>query len=132
MKKTYILKVKADMTITREEFDEKNSLGQLQSAVNGFVERIPAEFKHNLDLWVNEEGLLKQLPTNVILTALCSMMFGRIVYLLGDGVFARHDEEGNILGIDEELAEKIEDIMIEIRDLSIRTAYDWSAENRSK
>lgn len=132
MKKTYILKVKADMTITREEFDEKNSLGQLQSAVNGFVERIPAEFKHNLDLWVNEEGILKQLPTNVILTALCSMMFGRIVYLLGDGVFARHDEEGNILGIDEELAEKIEDIMIEIRGLSIRTAYDLSAENRSK
>ena len=44
----------------------ENPLSTLQKAVGGWVERVPLpkHFQLNLDIWVNEEGLLEGLPYN--------------------------------------------------------------------
>jgi hypothetical protein len=40
------------------------SLQELQDLVGGYIERVPSESSH-VDIYVNEEGLLHQLPLNV-------------------------------------------------------------------
>lgn len=98
MEKTYILKVGTDGRVEREPFDAGDSLGQLQRAVGGYIERVPLELKHGIDLFVDEEGLLNGLPPNPVLTEFATMNSGWIE-LLGNGAFAAHDCEGETLGL---------------------------------
>ena len=105
----FILKVAATGEVTREEFNAGDSLGQLQSAVGGFLERVPVLMVTGHDLFVNEDGISEKLPFNEKLTR---FVRGRtrnsLMELLGDGVFAAHDEEGNTLGLTEEECDDLE------------------------
>jgi hypothetical protein len=107
MAKTYIVKVKADYSIEKVEFDETDSIAQLQEAVGGYIERVPTPLKNNLDLFVNEEGLLQKLPVNKTLSLMCTMGEGSVRILVGDGVFVCHDGESDTIGIDEDMADNL-------------------------
>lgn len=100
MEKKYVLKVAADGRVEREPFDAEDSLGQLQRAVGGYIERVPLELQRGIDLFVNEEGLLNGLPLNRVLTEFATQDSGWIE-LRGDGVFAAHDGEGETVGLTE-------------------------------
>ena len=114
MSKTYLLKLSAKGAriggdITREEFDKGRSLEQLQKAVGGYIERafvrFPAKYA-NIDCFVDEEGLLKDLPiVNKVVSELCRDTTGENV--VGDAVFALHDEEGETYGLTEELCDEL-------------------------
>ena len=107
--KTYIVKVAADGTVAREEFNHADPLGQLQRAVGGYIERVPVPMVGWHDLFVNEDGLLEGLPTNAALTELVIRRTRNYAArIVGDGVFAGHDEDGEAVGLTEAECEDIE------------------------
>ena len=106
---TYLVKVATDGTIRREAFTPDNSLKQLQAAVGGWIERVDYE-KNDLDLYVNEEGKLEGLPYNRVLTVHSRHFHDPLV---GNGVYAAHDDEGNTLGLTEQECAQLEKELIE-------------------
>ena len=116
---TYIVKVAAlGSVLSIEEFDGDNSLKQLQRCVGGLIERAPAVLPDGLadiDCYVDEEGLLKGVAiVNQPVTTLCSKATTQECVIVGDAVFAAHDEMGETLGLTEErcaaLAEHLKSI----------------------
>ena len=112
MEQTYIVKVSTEGIVTREPFNAADSLKQLQTAVGGHIELVPIRLKGHRDLFVDEEGKLKHLPLNRVLTEFFAATEGKkhglgFFSLNGPGVFAAHDEEGNTLGL---LAEECAEI----------------------
>ena len=109
MKQTYIVKVSTEGIVTREPFYADDSLAQLRAAVRGYIERVPVLMVTGHDLFVNEDGISEKLPFNEKLTR---FVRGRtrnsLMEILGDGVFAAHDEEGNTLGLTEEECDDLE------------------------
>lgn len=79
-------------------------LDALQHAVGGYVDVVT--LTKNVDMWVDEEGLLKNLPVNIVATHI-ARLFGRThqVYL-GPAVFTGGmDDQGTTLGLTEDNAE---------------------------
>ncbi len=99
----YLLKISRHGVIRREAFKPDDSLGQLQRAVGGWIERveIPAFTRERIDCdcFVNEEGLFNPDP---VLNIAVTEMAGRGI--VGDAVLAMHDGDGRTLGIPEPLA----------------------------
>ena len=113
MEQTYIVKVSTEGIVTREPFNAADSLKQLQTAVGGYIELVPIRLKGQRDLFVDEEGKLKRLPLNMVLTDFFAATEGNkgglgYFYLNGPGVFAAHDDEGNNLGLPAEECAEIE------------------------
>ena len=105
----FVLKVAATGEVTREEFNAEDTLGQLQSAVGGFIERVPVPMVNGKDLLVNEDGIAEKLPINVKLTSFVQpRMRPAYVTILGDGVFAAHDGDGNTIGLTEAQCDDLE------------------------
>lgn len=72
----------------------EGELRQLQKAVDGLVQ--PLDLQENITMWVNEEGLLRDLPLNLMPTMLFKEMFDQTTPILGDVIFTGGtDEEGN-------------------------------------
>jgi hypothetical protein len=68
----------------------KLTLQQLQRFVGGYVENLPAAYKPGgatFDVYMNEEGLLKRLPLN--------LMIG-VTPIVGPVVILAHDSEGEV------------------------------------
>ena len=111
MEATYIVKLPAVGKPTIEPFNAENTYKQLSEAVGGYIERTlipkPLVKDHNcfIDCFVNEEGLLKELPINQRLTTLCSKNYGGI--LVGDAIFVGYDAEGETVGLPEAVAKAI-------------------------
>jgi hypothetical protein len=107
---TYIVKVPVTGKAEIVTFNAADSYSQLRDAVGGYIEAavIPTIFtkeNYTIDCYVDEEGLLKQLPLNERLTA-----FARPVYNLpfvGNAVFAAHDLEGETVGLSKADAESV-------------------------
>ena len=127
MAKTYIIKVKTDYSVEKVEFDEADSLAQLQDAVGGLIERVPIELQHGLDIFVNEEGALIPLKCNAILSMIYAAGVEQAVFLFGNGVFAAHDSEGNTLGIDEELADRLVALLTDIGEAFVQAKAEREA-----
>lgn len=102
----YVLKISRHGDIRRERFDAGDTLGQLQRAVGGLIERvdIPAFDRARLDCdcYVNEEGLFDPDP---VLNVAVSEMAGRTI--VGDAVLAMHDGAGASYGIPPALCRRI-------------------------
>lgn len=94
------LKVTPEAKIEKLDITE-NSLKQLQGAVDGYIEAV--DLSHNLTMWVNEEGLLRNdLVVNPVAYAFYSSpILGTIVFTGGV------DENGDTLGLDDKTAELI-------------------------
>lgn len=83
-----------------EPFSE--ALEALQKQVGGHIESfyIEALEKHHIDMWIDEEGKLKDglKPTFVIMDRDDNL----IDFIVGNCVFTRFDDEGNTYGLDRE------------------------------
>lgn len=107
---TFVVRLPANGNPTIEPFNSENSYKQLSDAVGGMIERaiippVPHTGSYGIDCFVNEEGLLNQLPLNGRLTAWCSNAYGGP--LVGDAIFVGHDDEGETVGLNEDDAKAI-------------------------
>lgn len=87
------------LPIEGEEVDYET----LNAAVDGYIERVPVhipappgpEFHaFDVDVWVNEEGLLKQLDLNPLASGFASMLTGREYVLVGNVIITGTDDTG--------------------------------------
>lgn len=107
---TYIVKVPVVGKAEIVPFKKENSYKQLSNAVGGYIEcaiipHIKTTGKYGIDCFVNEDGLLNQLPLNSRITVFASNTYGGP--LVGDAVFVGHDSAGETVGLEEEDAKSI-------------------------
>ncbi|PKQ16733.1 MAG: hypothetical protein CVT67_02885 [Actinobacteria bacterium HGW-Actinobacteria-7] len=76
--------ITADGVVSAVEVD--NTLQALQTAVGGYVERLP--LRDGVDMFVNEEGLLLSLPRNELATRLAEgyQVHPQQVAIVGDAL----------------------------------------------
>jgi hypothetical protein len=104
----------------RVEFDNDNSLATFQKAVGGLIQPVNLGKEVNgleLEMYVNEEGIMLELPTNPIATAFATEVYqnalpaGQPYYLLGTAVFVGGlGEDGYSTGLDIEQIKDLESI----------------------
>lgn len=88
------------------EFDEENSLEVLQEAVGGLIDLV--KISDDLDLWVNDEGLLMGLPRNYFAMKVYTHAYHTQGLIVGDVIFTGGvDEEGNSLGLTDEQIDRL-------------------------
>lgn len=89
MERKKLMIIKADGTRTTKEFEgAEPPLEDLQEAVGGYIEVVPMRFtfeKRKARLFVNEDGIAKNLPLNQNATSLC----GGFHRILGDAVLVQ-------------------------------------------
>lgn len=75
---------------------ESLTLEDMQNIVGGYIEHITVT--DDVDMWINDEGKLLGLPTNLFLA------YNGKVYdsIQGDVFFSSHDDEGGTVGLSEE------------------------------
>jgi hypothetical protein len=80
------------LTFVRAANPTADSLEILQNAVGGLIELVRLE--HQLDAYINEEGLLLRLPPNPVGTAMCELLADGYVQpvLVGPIVFVGEDD----------------------------------------
>lgn len=80
--------------------DFEDSYEFIKTGVGGYIEHIPLSplDEKNIDLWCNEDGKFNSdLKPNLAL-----IYDGKIYdYIVGPVVFAKHDDEGNTIGLDD-------------------------------
>lgn len=82
-----------------------DSYKTLSDAVGGWIECV--RLSENEDLWCNENGIAEGLPLNMIATAIYSETFNATNPIVGDVIITGGaDEEGETLGLSDELVEK--------------------------
>jgi hypothetical protein len=104
---TFVLIVEATGRMRREPFDAKDSLSQLQRGVGGYIERLPIWGQNDIDCFINEEGKLKGLAFNPVLTRYYRGLFPTLDWVSGRGIFAAHDGEGETIGLTEAQCEDL-------------------------
>lgn len=75
----------------------EHSLENMQEKVGGYIERVI--IRDDIDMWIDEEGLLKENPKLNIITYVDGQ---EIHHIMGDIFFASHDEDGNTIGLNDE------------------------------
>lgn len=113
----YIVKLNTRGQAEREELDTENSLKQLQDAVGGYIERVPFGVKlppelRRLDMFCDEEGLLKDV-NEIVVNPIATRLY-RFGVVVGNVVFALHDSDGETVGLEPNLATRLEEILAEI------------------
>lgn len=83
--------------------DFENTLEAMQEIVGGYIEAV--RITENIVLWVNEEGLLKQLPLNFYLSNSSGEPISPIV---GDVLFTGVDSEGDNISLTDDDIKLIE------------------------
>lgn len=102
--------VRANNTTEVVELLEDTELKQLQSAVDGLVQ--PIELQENITMWVNEEGVLRDLPVSLMPTWLMTEFVGTRTPILGDVIFTGgSDEDGNITDLHAQALWEVQDIV---------------------
>ena len=90
--------------------DFPNNLEGMQKFVDGYIEAI--RITENIVLWVNEEGLLKELPFNFYLTNTDGEPISPIV---GDAFFAGINAEGDNVSLTDDDLKILEERFISRR-----------------
>ena len=78
-----------------------SSLKSLQKIVGGYIELIRIR---DIDIYVNEEGLMMDLPYNITM---------RGVTLVGTIVATSFDDEGNVVGLNDDQVKDVMNILSE-------------------
>lgn len=101
------LKINPDGTWERITLSPEDQLKQLQEHVGGYVEYAPSRYPGEYEVIVNEEGHLKGLEYNPYATdfSVSTALVGPVVIL------GPTDEEGDITGLPEMIAEFITRIL---------------------
>ena len=88
---------------TVEALEIDGSLASMQKLVGGLIQ--PIDLAEDTTMWVNEEGLMLDLPYNHLATSFCAI-YGIDTYICGD-IFLTGgvDEDGNTLPLKQEYAD---------------------------
>ena len=87
-------------------FDNDSCYATLRDAVGGYIECVA--LSDTLNMWVNEEGKLINLPPNFVATQLWSAVFGPTDIIVGDAIFTGGaDDDGNTLGLTDSQVERL-------------------------
>ena len=95
---------KADGSIEIGSGEGDVSLAFMQEKVGGSIERIPLPFETTIDLWCDDEGLLKDYKENVIVSNYLNRVWdcGDYYHINGDVLILGHDGEDTVWLTDEE------------------------------
>lgn len=98
MNKQLAVIVTTDEVSAVKLFDIGNSYDMLREAVGGWIECV--RIRHDIDMWLNEEGKLNGLERNNFATALFWDAFGFMSdIIVGDVIFTSSNEEGETIGL---------------------------------
>ena len=98
--------IKTDGTKDIVEFEVGKSYNLIKEAVGGYIQVVPFD-KANVDLWVNEDGKINNLPQNPIATSLWVDEYGYTDVIVGNVVITGGtDEMGDTLGLSMEQVAK--------------------------
>lgn len=96
--KTYVIESNGNHYVD----EQKNaSLEYLQEKVNGYIESV--NLPNNLSMIVNEEGVIFNLPVNIIASKLYNS------YILGNAVIVKYNEDGESATLSDDDIKYIED-----------------------
>lgn len=96
MSKALILSIDGNRKIV--DFEVGNSYELLRDTVGGLIECV--SLSNTIDLWVNEEGKLLDLPGNLLATLLYQSVYDTKDVIVGDVIFTGGaDEDGETLGL---------------------------------
>jgi hypothetical protein len=113
-----VIRITTDNHIQLAEVEEVD-YDLLSSSVNGLVELVSID--RDVDMWLNEEGKLLDLPTNIIATILWNKVFNNPDIIKGDIIITGGaDDMGNSVGLSDE---SLTSILMAIED-GIKTALD--------
>lgn len=113
-----VIRITTDNHIQLAEVEEVD-YDLLSSSVNGLVELVSID--RDVDMWLNEEGKLLDLPTNIIATILWNKVFNNPDIIKGDIIITGGaDDMGNSVGLSDE---SLTNILMAIED-GIKTALD--------
>jgi len=101
MEKITVVMVKADSPEI-EVFEMNNTLEALQEAVEGYIEAVTVS--DNMTMWVNEEGLLKDLPYNF---TVIRQTYPTLSNIVGNVVVTRVTDAGDNASLTESDIEQI-------------------------
>lgn len=90
---------------TIDAIEITGDLSSMQRLVGGLIQ--PIDLADDVTMWVNEEGMILDLPYNHLATTFCAI-YGIETYLCGD-VFLTGgtDEDGNTLPLKQEYADHL-------------------------
>lgn len=96
--------------------DVENVTTFLQDSVQGWFEVVTMENPQNgetMDMWVNEEGAIRQMPRNIAAEFLYMQFAGKSWFwpLFGNVVFALSNEDGETLPLTERYAGWLDSIL---------------------
>ncbi len=98
--------VKSSGKVIEKEFDNLGTYQFLSESVGGLIQGVSLSDK--VDMWLNEEGKIIDLPYNHIATVAWASVFGETDIIVGDVVFTGGvDEDGEIVGLSETMFDKL-------------------------
>lgn len=98
MSKQLAVTVSTEETSGIKLFEIGNSYEMLREAVGGWIECV--RIRHDIDMWLNEEGKLNGLERNNFATALFWDAFGFMSdIIVGNVIFTSSNEEGETIGL---------------------------------
>lgn len=104
------IRIKTDGTVEWQEFEIGKSYSLLSETVGGWIEC--ANVKHNIDIWLNEEGKLIGLEPNRTATAIFWDKWGiGTDIIVGDVFITTNDENGETIGLTDEQIEYLKDFL---------------------
>jgi hypothetical protein len=104
MEKAVIITSEGDTSVV--EFEMGNSYELLSETVQGYIECVSLP-SLGVDMWINEEGKILQLPQNPKGNALWVKEYGLTDYIAGNIVFTRVNDEGETIGLTDEQIEAL-------------------------
>lgn len=97
----WALKVRPDYTFDLEPYEP--GLKYLQNAVDGYIERVTVQVDEFIyDMWVNEDGIARNLPINPYASHLYQLSTGSQWPILGSIVITGNDGTENTPGMTDE------------------------------
>ena len=92
------------------EFTVGDSYGVLKSAVEGWIECVHLA-SMGIDMWVNEEGKIYNLPTNEFATILFFREFNVVDRICGNVIFTSSNKHGETVGLTVKQIEQLTELL---------------------
>ena len=122
--KAYI--IRTDLTSEIVEFEKGESYALLSGAVGGYIECV--NLRHDIDMWVNEEGKVLDLVLNPVGTRIWTTFYGPTDTIVGNVIFTGGvDENGETLGLSDVALQNLQtyyETAIEMIQHSLRDLFE--------
>jgi hypothetical protein len=121
MTKHIAISLTTDDVATVHEFVVGDSYKMLSDAVGGYIECV--QIAHGIDMWVNEEGKILDLPYNATATAIFWTTYGFMSDMIfGDVIFTSCDDEsGETTGLTVEQFDYLKEIAFDVVGIKVKS-----------